>query len=345
MLAVILLVIPGLSITLSIGPSPWMLACFLGLLALITWRVVLQLEHLGKSILATQENRDPNKALRRQNEQLEIKNFQLRSSHEKLLRATEELRRSNEELDQFAYAASHDLKAPLRAIDHLASFVIEEAGDAVSQNVLNDLETLRGRVCRMDKMLDGMLMYSRLRTETFSLETFDLTEATQSAIDVLDIPSGFHVTVDAETTLLTTHRSPLEQVLRNLIGNAIKHHHKSAGNVHVTASIRNCNLEVAVSDDGPGIAPEYHDVVFQMFQTLRRRDEVESSGLGLSMVQRIIEEHDGEIGIESTLGHGATLQFTWPCAVLDRPSQPTPKRTQNNYSICNTEGRSWLVNK
>jgi signal transduction histidine kinase len=111
---------------------------------------------------------------------------------------------------------------------------------------------------------------------------------------------------------LITERVPLEIVLRNLIGNAIKHHHRPAGHIQVAVVEEERMLTFAVTDDGPGIDPEYHQRIFEMFQTLRPRDQVEGSGMGLTVVKKIVENYGGAITVESQLGQGTTLRFTWP---------------------------------
>jgi signal transduction histidine kinase len=125
-------------------------------------------------------------------------------------------------------------------------------------------------------------------------------------------PQGFTVHVQTPLPMLVTPKAPLETVLRNLIHNAIKHHDRSDGHVRVSVVDRGEFLEFRLSDDGPGIAPKFHDRIFQVFQTLKPRDQVEGSGMGLAIVKKIIESRNGHIAITSTPGKGATFSFTWP---------------------------------
>ena len=111
--------------------------------------------------------------------------------------------------------------------------------------------------------------------------------------------------------LLAT-RTPLETVLRNLINNAIKHHDRADGHVHIVAEEHDDFVEFCVIDDGPGIHPQYHERIFELFQTLKPRDQVEGSGMGLAIVKKTVENYGGSITVESTEGEGATFRFTWP---------------------------------
>ncbi|HMQ55446.1 MAG TPA: ATP-binding protein, partial [Anaerolineae bacterium] len=122
----------------------------------------------------------------------------------------------------------------------------------------------------------------------------------------------FMITIPHELPQLLTYRTPLELVFRNLLQNAIKHHHRPHGQIQVTARDLGAYIEFTVQDDGPGIDPAYHERVFQLFQTLRPRDEVEGSGIGLAIVKKTVETQGGTISLSSTAGQGAMFRFTWP---------------------------------
>ena len=125
-------------------------------------------------------------------------------------------------------------------------------------------------------------------------------------------PPGFTITLDSTMPKFMTVSVPLETVLRNLIGNAIKHHNRPDGHIHIGAQEKAGLIEFMVRDDGPGIAPQYHDRIFELFQTLRPRDQVEGSGMGLAVVKKIVESRNGTLRLESEEGKGATFWFTWP---------------------------------
>jgi PAS domain S-box-containing protein len=234
-----------------------------------------------------------------------------KKSEEQIRRYAIELEKSNRELDQFAYSASHDLKAPLRAVHNLAQWLEEDAGSLLPKSSQEHLSLLRQRVARMEGLLTDLLAYSRVGRVQHEPQLVQLEQLVRDVIEFLAPPPGFHFQV-AELPALWIQRPPMEQVFRNLIGNAIKHHDRSDGTIAIASEDRGDCIELFVRDDGPGIAAEYHEQVFQMFQTLKPRDEVEGSGMGLALVKKIVENQGGRIKLDSAPGHGVSLRFTWP---------------------------------
>jgi len=226
---------------------------------------------------------------------------------------TAELERSNRELDQFAYVASHDLRSPLRAIDTLAHWVTQDAGDVLPETSRVHLHKLRGRIKRMDALLNDLLDYSRAGRHHHTPEMVDTGALVRDLADFLAQPAGFQVRLVEPMPRLLAERIPLETVFRNLIGNAIKHHHDAAVG-YVEVSARDCGswYEFTVADNGPGIDPAYHKRIFELFQTLKPRDEVEGSGNGLAIVKRLVESRGGTVAVDSASGAGASFRFTWP---------------------------------
>lgn len=235
------------------------------------------------------------------------------SLEQRVRERTTELERSNRELDQFAYVASHDLKAPLRGIDHLASWISQDAGALLPSPSLEHLTKLRGRVQRMDRLLDDLLAYSRVGRFDGSPEAVNTAALIKDIVALLAPPAGFTVTLAEDLPTLLTPRVPLEVVFRNLIGNAFKHHPQPAtGIVRISAQEQHPFVEFCVSDNGPGIDPRFHERIFGVFQTLQPRDRVEGSGMGLALVKKSVEHRGGQVRVESTPGQGATFWFTWP---------------------------------
>ncbi|MBX3011676.1 MAG: PAS domain S-box protein [Caldilineaceae bacterium] len=226
---------------------------------------------------------------------------------------TAELERSNRELDQFAYVASHDLKAPLRAIVNLAGWIAEDAGEQLPAASLDHLDKLRGRALRMERLLDDLLTYSRVGRREGVVEEIKTDVMIQDTVYLLAPPTGFQVKLVSAMPSLLTPRTPLELVFRNLISNAIKHHQQpTQGEVRIQARDAGDFVEFWVSDNGPGIEPQYHERIFGMFQTLRPRDEIEGSGMGLAIAKRAVEYRGGVIHVESSSREGTTFRFTWP---------------------------------
>lgn len=238
----------------------------------------------------------------------------LRRRVEELGAMTRTLERRNAELDQFAYITSHDLRAPLRGIANLSRWIEEDLGGAITPEVAGQFDLLRDRVSRMEAMIEGLLQYSRVGRAEVAPETMDVKVLLTEVIDLLAPPPGIAVTLDDDMPTVHTQRLPLQQVFQNLLSNAVKHHDKAEGRVHVGVKRHEGWYEFTVADDGPGIAPMYHDKIWTIFQTLDTQNRGGSTGVGLALVKKIVEAQGGTVGIASGEGGGATFHFTWPHA-------------------------------
>ena len=236
----------------------------------------------------------------------------LRQRVEELASSAETLERRNAELDQFAYITSHDLKAPLRGIANLSRWIEEDLEGSIPPEVAGQFDLLRGRVTRMEAMIEAILQYSRIdRTEVLS-ETVDVKALLTEVIDLLSPPTRIAISLDDQMPVLHTPRLRLYQVFQNLLSNAIKHQNKPSGQIHVGARTHGGWVEFSVTDDGPGIAPKFQERIWVIFQTLEARDRVENTGVGLALVKKIVEGQGGIVSVESQEGQGATFKFTWP---------------------------------
>jgi PAS domain S-box-containing protein len=228
-----------------------------------------------------------------------------------LAQTTALLKERNRDLDQFAYIVSHDLKAPLRAISSLAEWIEEDLSGQIPAENQHQLDLLRSRVRRMEALINGLLTYSRVGRTDAAVEPVDVNELLSEVIDSLSPPPTFTIATPSDLPTLHTKRLLLNQVFSNLIGNAIKHHTRTDGHVAITWRDAGEFYEFAVADDGPGIEPQYHDKIFTIFQTLKARDEQENTGVGLSIVKKILETEGGRIQVESQLNSGTTFRFWW----------------------------------
>lgn len=222
------------------------------------------------------------------------------------------LEKRNQELDQFAYVISHDLKAPLRAISNLSLWLEEDLADKLSEDTQHQMNLLRGRVHRMENLINGILEYSRVGRLKTEVESVSVEAILTDVVDSLAPPPSFTIEIGSGMPMLKTSRLLLQQVFSNLISNAIKHHNRPDGCIKVAVQEKKEFYEFSVSDDGPGIAPQYHERVFVIFQTLQSRDTTENTGIGLSLVKKIVETEGGSISIESQEGQGTIIRFTWP---------------------------------
>ncbi|HEX8212400.1 MAG TPA: PAS domain S-box protein [Longimicrobium sp.] len=234
---------------------------------------------------------------------------------EELARIARALETSNRELDQFAYVASHDLKAPLRGISNISTWIEEDLGGEVSPEVREHMELLRGRVHRMEGLIEGILQYSRAGRMKENAVRVDTAELVEEVVELIAPPEGVRVEVAGGMPVVHTERLPLQQVFMNLIGNAVKYAGGDAPLVRVESRESEEGMcEFAVIDNGPGIAPEYHERIFGIFQMLEARDKVEGTGIGLSIVKKLVESRGGRVWVESEEGAGSTFRFLWPQA-------------------------------
>ncbi|MBS8226977.1 sensor histidine kinase [Vannielia litorea] len=235
-----------------------------------------------------------------------------RAAEDRVNALVEALRRSNEELDQFAYVASHDLKAPLRVIQNAAGWLADDLEPHLTEDTRESLELLQSRALRMEGLLNDLLEHSRIGRTAQSKETVPGHVFIEELRGLLLIPEGMRLEVEGPWDGVTLPRMPLQLVVTNLVSNAFKHHDRSEGTVRLTMVPRPSAWEITVEDDGPGIAPEFHENVFQIFQTLRPRDEVEGSGMGLAMVRKHVEVVGGEIELQSDGTRGTLFRLIWP---------------------------------
>lgn len=229
-------------------------------------------------------------------------------------RLIRELEKTNDELDQFSYVASHDLRAPLRGISNLATWIEEDLGTSVPKKVKEHVALLKGRAARMDKLINGLLELARVGRTRQKPERVDVTELLHETIDLLSAPEASRILIVGAMPTMNAERFALQQVFLNLIQNAVQHAGRKDVIVRITAAERSTEYEFAVSDNGVGIAPEHHERVWQIFQTLQARDVVESTGIGLTIVRKQVESNGGRAWIDPQTP-GATVRFTWPKSI------------------------------
>ena len=228
---------------------------------------------------------------------------------ERLSRNISELEKKNKELNDFAYVVSHDLKAPVRGIANVVQWINEDLEAEISTAMRKYLDFIVDRLRRMEGLIAGLLEYARAGRGAAVFEEVNAGQLIHDLVDLI-VPKGCSVHVGAMPTFYT-ERLPLQQVLSNLISNAIKYTPSGSGIVEVTCKEENSWYEFSVRDNGPGISPEYHEKVFGLFQTLREKEDKESTGIGLAIVKKIVEERGGSVRLVSDVGGGANFIFTW----------------------------------
>lgn len=224
---------------------------------------------------------------------------------------TEELEQTNRELKEFSYIVSHDLKAPLRGIGTLAMFIKEDLGEVMDEMTEENVDLMIGRVKRMESLINGILEYSRVGRKHTKEEAIDLQEEIPMYLDSLNYKENVTVNFPLDMPTIHGNKIRVQQIFQNIISNAIKYNDKEFCQVDISFEEQDTHHVFRIKDNGPGIDPKYQSKVFGIFQTLQSKDSSESTGIGLSIVKKIIADHGGKIWIESEVGKGATFAFTW----------------------------------
>jgi PAS domain S-box-containing protein len=229
-----------------------------------------------------------------------------------LRRSNAQLAQTNTELDNFVYTASHDLRSPLMGISSIVQWILEDDRSLADES-RGRLGLILGRIERMKQLLTDIRDYARTDGNVApSGPPVSAAALVASVAATVHVPPRFSIRVHPSLESVQVARVPLEQVLHNLVGNAIKHHDRAAGSVTVSVQHQAPWLRFSVIDDGPGIPDEYRECIFDMFKTLRPRDEVEGSGMGLALVRKIVGKLGGRCGVDPAGTRGSHFWFEWP---------------------------------
>lgn len=285
-----------------------------------TQNLKLETKVIERTELLAEKNDELNKRVDELTKKRVIMNRLMKESNEAKISAEQraiELARSNKDLDDFAYVASHDLKAPLRGIMQLSSWIEEDIEDFANDETKNNLKLLMNRTFRLEKLLEDLLNYSRIGRKKGDITLIDSKETVLNIFDLQDSPDNVTLICQKDMPTFRTRIAPFETILRNLIGNAIKHN--SATGCVITINVQEYSeyYEFSVKDDGKGIPVEYHEQIFELFKTLQPRDEVEGSGMGLSIIKKLLSYQNCTIKIKSDGKNGACFIFTWPKIMVD----------------------------
>ncbi|WP_332897150.1 PAS domain S-box protein [Haladaptatus sp. CMSO5] len=226
----------------------------------------------------------------------------------------EELKESNERLEQFAYIASHDLQEPLRMVSNYLQLIERRYSDTLDEDAREFIEFAVDGAERMRAMINDLLRYSRVDTETEPFEPTASEAVVERVLSNLQMQieqTGIEVTVESLPTVIAD-RNQLEQVFQNLLSNAIKYRSDEAPRVEIDVTERETDWLFAISDNGIGIAADRQERIFEVFRRLHSREEYPGTGIGLALCRKIVERHDGRIWVESTPGEGSTFYFTLP---------------------------------
>lgn len=261
-----------------------------------------RLVHINASLIYD-ENESPIAAQGIVRDITELKNLEIQK--ENLLK---KLEKSNEELQEYAHIVSHDLKSPLRSIDALVSWLKEDNKGKLDEVSEQNLTLIQTTLEKMELLISDVLNYSSVSADNTITEEVDLHSLVLDLVPILFVPEHIEIKILTELPTVLGDKTKLQQVFQNLISNAIKFNDKSKGFVEIDVVDQESHYRFSIKDNGIGIEPKFQDKVFKIFNTLNKRED--STGIGLSIVKKIVNLHEGEIWIESNLGEGATFFFT-----------------------------------
>ncbi len=220
----------------------------------------------------------------------------------------EELEQQNQELNDYAHMVSHDLKAPLRSIDVLSTWLKDDYGESLGDHGKESINLIRNNVEKMDTLISGILEYSTIAKTQITFYNVNLNKILEDVLHILYIPEHITVKINTKLPTLKGDKYRLQQIFQNLIDNAIKNNDKEEGKIEIGALELKTHWQFYIKDNGKGIKKEYFDKIFQAFQKLE--NDTKSTGLGLSITKKIIELYEGKIWLESTIDKGSTFYFT-----------------------------------
>jgi len=260
------------------------------------------------------------KTERRQLELLATGIAERRKAERRQIELLEQLESINSKLKDFANIVSHDLKDPLRMIQRLAQWVSDDYTDKLDEKGKEQLDLILNQVNRMHNLIDGILKYSRVGYLAEEKVQINLNDLMPQIIDMVSAPENITIVVENELPVIESEQTRITWVFQILLSNAIKCMDKSQGQVRISCIEEDVCWKFSVADNGPGIEEELFEKIFRMFQTTEPQDKIESTGIGLSLVKKIVETYGGKIWSESKLGQGTTFLFTLPkqnCMVMD----------------------------
>jgi len=239
--------------------------------------------------------------------------------------STNEAERIRQEFKDFVYIISHDLKAPLRAIKALTDWLAADYADKFDDEGKEQLKLLLSRISRMNNLLEGVLEYSRIGRVTENRTSMDLSKLVPEIIESLALPASMHITIENPLPVIVSEQTRIRQVFQHLLSNATRFMDKPEGFVKIGCTEEGDFWKFSVSDNGPGIEERHFEKIFRLFQTLQAKDKFETTGVGLTLVKKIVELYGGRVWLTSKIGEGTTFFFTLPkqmSAVAGQIPQP-----------------------
>lgn len=242
-----------------------------------------------------------------------ITNFELRQKQKQLELEKKQLQKANEKLDQFVQMVSHDLKEPIMNMQAVSEWLQEDLSEKDYPNLGSNLNLMQERIAAMGKIVTGLLEYAMTNIQDLPKQEVSIGQLVQQILRGQDKAKDFTISVSENLPTLFTEKILIQQVLTNLISNAIKYHDTGHGQLSIGFEQAGQMYTFYVQDNGPGIAPEHHQRIFGLYERLLRdANRSKGTGIGLATVKKIVEDKGGQVWVDSELGRGARFFFTWP---------------------------------
>lgn len=242
-----------------------------------------------------------------------ITNFELRQKQKQLELEKKQLQKANEKLDQFVQMVSHDLKEPIMNMQAVSEWLQEDLSEKDYPNLGSNLNLMQERIAAMGKIVTGLLEYAMTNIQDLPKQEVHIGQLVQQILRGQDKAKDFTISVSENLPTLFTEKILIQQVLTNLISNAIKYHDTGHGQLSIGFEQAGQMYTFYVQDNGPGIAPEHHQRIFGLYERLLRdANRSKGTGIGLATVKKIVEDKGGQVWVDSELGRGARFFFTWP---------------------------------
>lgn len=248
--------------------------------------------------------------LAKTNEQLQQEIIQRQQSQERMAELLQEVNSANQGLNDFAYIVSHDLKAPLRGINSLSEWLLLDYGETLDEPGKELVRLLINRVKKMYSLIDGILQYSRLGNIKEERQQVDLNDVVTDVIEMLSAPEYIQIKINNRLPIVNVEVTRIKQVFQNLLSNGIRFIDKPQGQIIIDCTENNSYWQFSIADNGIGIEEKHFNKIFQIFQKLANDEESDSTGIGLSLVKKIVEVYGGQVWVESEVGKGSTFFFT-----------------------------------
>ena len=238
--------------------------------------------------------------------------LELRKKNQDLQKRIKETARLNRELDAFSYRLSHDLKAPLRGINSILKWHVEDYGEDFNSETVQNFNLISSRISYMDNLIDGMLTYAKATNAKIVYEDFNLQTLITQVRDNVDSSKYCNIQFENTDHVITQCVTGVSQSFQNLVTNSIKFGDKEKCDIKISLIKTDSNYQMTYSDNGPGIPTEYHDKIFRLFETFTDKKSKESTGIGLATVQSVLERLEGSIQIFPNENEGVKFLITLP---------------------------------